>query len=115
MAATRAQKHTPQKTYGQQVRRGDIGEARARKLLEKEGWKVSFTPQHPHGKCDLCAKKNGRERNIQVKRISSRAFCTPEAARKRMSGRPFNIKRIPKNTELWVFDRDGHLYKFGEK
>ena len=116
MAATKAQKHTPQKTYGQQVHRGDIGEAKARRILEKDGWKVSFTEGHPHGKCDLQAKKKGcKDRKIQVKRISSRTFCTPAAARRRMAGEPYNIKRLPKDSELWVFDKAGHLYKFGEK
>lgn len=115
MAVTKAHKRYPMKVYGKQVARGNMGESRARRLLENAGYKVSFSEKHPHGKTDLVAKKGKTVRNIQVKRISSRAFSTPAAARNRMSGKPYNIKRLPKNSELWVFDSKGHLYKFGDK
>jgi hypothetical protein len=54
----------------------------------------------------------GEMRNIQVKRISSRRFLTPEAARNRIAGRPFNVKRLVPGGELWVFDQDDRLYVF---
>lgn len=111
---TKAQEKTPQKTYGKQTARGNYGEAKAANLLRADGYKVSLTPEHPHGPADLIAKKGNRTRYIQVKRISSRVFLSAETARNRMRGKPFNLDKLPKGVELWVFDAAGNLYKFKE-
>lgn len=112
MAATKAQRNTPQKTYGKQTQRGNIGEKRAAAILRKMGYSVSYSPGHPHGIADIIARKGKSVRRIQVKRISSRTFLTAEAARNRIRGKPFNLERLPTGYELWVFDKENTLYKF---
>ena len=107
---TKAHSQTPQKTYGKQVHRGDIGEEHAARILRKKGYSVSKSSTHPYGTNDLCARKGKQVRHIQVKRISSRKFKTAEAARNRMRGKPYNIKHV--KNELWVFDKDNSLYIF---
>lgn len=112
MAATRAQKKTPQATYGKQTHRGNIGEQRAAALLRKEGYQVTLSPGHPHGTADIIARKGATVRKIQVKRISSRSFATAAAARNRIRGKPFKLGKLPEGYELWVFDAKNNLYKF---
>lgn len=114
MAQTKAHRRTPQKTYGQQVHRGNIGEEHCSRILKKQGYTVCKTPTHPHGKGDLIARKGKATRTIQVKRISSRTFRTARAARNRMRGKPYNVKRLPAGMELWVIDKEEHLYKFNK-
>lgn len=112
---TKAAEKTPKKTYGKQTHRGNIGEQRAAAILREQGYSVRLSDTHPRGKADLTATKGTETRNIQVKRISSRALKTAEAARNRLKGKPFLIRRIPKNLEVWVFDKDNRLYTFGGK
>lgn len=112
MARTKAQERTPQKTYGGQTHRGDLGEQRAAAILRQEGYSVELSPLHPHGTADIIARKGKTVRKIQVKRITSRTFATPAAARNRMAGKPFNLKKLPPGYELWVFDQKGNLYRF---
>ena len=112
MAQTKAQINRPKAVYGRQIKRGDKGEQRALKTLRKEGYKATLSDTHPRGKADITAKKGKVVRNIQVKTISSRNFNTPEAARKRISGKPFGLKRLGKGVELWVYDKSGRCYRF---
>lgn len=112
---TKAAEKTPKKTYGKQTHRGNIGEQRAAAILREQGYSVSHSPNHPHGNADLIATKGTETRHIQVKRISSRALLTEDAARNRIRGKPFLIRRIPKDLEVWVFDKDNRLYTFGNK
>lgn len=112
MAATKAQKNRPKACYGKQIKRGDKGEARAAGILRRAGYTVSFSATHPRGPADITAKKNGKVRNIQVKTISSRNLLTERAARRRIAGKPFGLKRLKKDCELWVFDKENRLYKF---
>lgn len=97
--------------YGKNRARGDRGESIVKRMLEKEGYSVKIA-SNGRGFADIMAKKGNETRQIQVKTIRSRRFLSPEAARNRMAGKPFNIKRIGPNKELWVFDKDGRLYKF---
>lgn len=109
---TRAQRSRKgRENYGKNRARGDRGESMVKRILEEAGYTVSYS-QNGRGFSDLIAKKGTEIRQIQVKRITSRRFLSPEAARNRMAGKPFNIKRIGPNRELWVFDKDGRLYKF---
>ena len=112
MAKTKAHERSPMKTYGKQTHRGDLGERRAAAILRAEGYSVELSPSHPHGIHDLIARKGKTVRKIQVKRITSRTFATPAAARNRISGKPFNLKKIPTGYELWVFDQKGNLFRF---
>lgn len=112
MARTKAQEKNPQKTYGQQTHRGNIGEKHAADLLRKEGYSVSISKTHPRGIADIIAVKGNETRKIQVKRISSRNFLTASAARNRLAGKPFNLKRLPTGYELWIFDASNRLYTF---
>ena len=109
---TKAHEKTPQKTYGKQTHRGNIGEERAAKILREQGYSVRKSETHPRGFADIIAEKNGKAREIQVKRISSRALLTADAALNRIRGKPFLIKRIPAGKEVWVFDKDNRLYVF---
>lgn len=108
---TYAHIHTPQKTYGQQKARGDKGERKAAAALRRQGYSVT---SHPYETTDLTAKKGKTIRHIQVKNITSRTFRSAKTARKRISGKPFNLKRLSPGNELWVYDAAGHLYKFGK-
>lgn len=109
---TKAHSRTPQATYGKQTARGNIGERRAAKILREKGYSVSLSPQHPRGVADIIARKAGKVRKIQVKRISSRNFSTAAAARNRIAGKPFNLSSLPAGYELWVFDKSNNLYIF---
>lgn len=112
MAETKAHRKTPKATYGKQIHRGDIGEQRCMKILRKEGYTVSYSKRHPRGKDDIIAKKGKTVRHIQVKAISSRSFKSEEAARNRIAGKPFNVRKLPKGYELWVLDKENRLYRF---
>lgn len=112
MAATKAQKNRPKAVYGKQISRGNKGEQKALSILRKEGYSASLSKTHPRGCADITAKKNGRTRNIQVKTISSRNLLTERAARNRIAGKPFGLKRLAKDCELWVFDASNRLYRF---
>lgn len=112
MAQTNAQRYRAKAVYGKQIKRGDAGEQRAMKILRKEGYKVSLSSTHPRGKADITATKGKTIRNIQVKTITSRNLATKEAARKRIAGKPFGLRRIKKDCELWVFDKSNRLYRF---
>ena len=46
MARTKAQVKTPQKTYGGQTHRGDLGERRAAAILREERYSVELSPLH---------------------------------------------------------------------
>lgn len=109
---TKAQIYTPMEVYGKQTHRGNIGENHAAKDLRNQGYHVSHSPSHPHGYDDLIAVKGKTTRRIQVKRISSRSFRTAETARKRMAGKPFNIKKVKPGHELWVYDKQNRLFVF---
>ena len=108
---TYAHTHTPRKTYGQQKARGDRGERRAAAALRRQGYSVT---SHPYEITDLTAVRGKTIRHIQVKNITSRTFRSAKTARKRIAGKPFNVKRINPGNELWVYDAAGHLYKFGK-
>lgn len=109
---TKAQKtKAGRENYGKNRLRGSRGELKVKRMLEEEGYTVKVTANEG-GFADITAKKGNETRKIQVKRISSRRFLTPEAARNRIAGAPFNVKRLAPNGELWVFDRDGRLYVF---
>lgn len=108
---TYAHTHTPQKTYGKQKFRGDQGEKRAAVALQRQGYTVT---SHPYERTDLTEKKRGVVRHIQVKNITSRTFRSAKTARRRIAGKPFNLRRIVSGEELWVYDAAGHLYKFGK-
>ena len=112
---TKAHEKTPKETYGKQTHRGNIGEQRAARILREQGYTVSLSKTHPRGACDIIARKGNETRNIQVKRISSRALLTADAARNRIRGKPFLIQRIPQDREVWVFDKENRLYIFGGK
>lgn len=112
MAQTYAQIYRPQKVYGMQTERGNNGERKAAKILRSQGYTVKYTAKHPHGKYDLIATKRNMVKQIQVKNITSRSFKTATAARRRMRIKPYYVTYIGRNCELWVFDKDGHLYKF---
>lgn len=112
MAQTYAQKYRAQKVYGQQTNRGNAGEKRAIELLRKQGYRVTFTTKHPHGKYDLIATKGKTRKQIQVKNITSRTFKTATAARRRMRIKPYYVTCLGKDCELWVFDKERHLYRF---
>lgn len=114
MAATNAHYNRPKAVYGKQIERGNKGEARAAGILRKSGYSVSFSKTHPRGKSDLTAKKGKTIRRIQVKTISSRNLKTAKAARRRISNAAFKLKRIPKDTEVWVFDKENRLYRFSK-
>jgi len=109
---TRAHSETPMETYGQQTRRGSIGEREAMKKLIEDGYIVTTSETSPHGAIDIIARKGGRTRRIQVKRISSRVFATRESARNRIRIKPYLIEEIPKGLEVWVYDGANHLYIF---
>lgn len=112
MARTFAQINTPQKTYGKQPERGKVGERRAARELREKGYSVKYNNTHPQGIVDIIATKNGHTKKIQVKNITSRNLTTKESARKRIAGKPFGIKRIPKGLEVWVYDKSKRKYKF---
>lgn len=112
---TKAHEKTPKETYGEQTHRGNIGEQRAAKILREQGYTVTLSKTHPRGASDIIAKKGNETRCIQVKRISSRALLTADAARNRIRGKPFLIQRIPADREVWVFDKENRLYIFGGK
>ncbi|RXE56409.1 hypothetical protein ABH15_10010 [Methanoculleus taiwanensis] len=115
MAATKAQRtERGRKNYGRNKTRGDSGEKAVRDALKRQGYTVTQSDSG-RGFADLTARKDGKMKRIQVKNITSRRFLTASAARKRVKGAPFNIKRIPKDGEVWVFDKDGRRYVFGEK
>lgn len=115
MAATKAQRTKAGRTnYGRNKGRGDSGESAVKKRLECAGYTVTRSPDS-RGWADLTAKRGRETRRIQVKNITSRRLLTASAARQRMKGRPFGIRRIPSGGELWVFDRDGRQYVFGGK
>jgi len=115
MAATKAQQNRPKSVYGKQVKRGNMGEIKAASMLSRAGYTVTYSDKHPHGKADLKATKGKITRYIQVKNITSRSLKTEKAARHRIAGEPFGLKRIPAGLEVWVFDKDNRLYKFKNK
>lgn len=100
--------------YGKNKQRGDTGEKRVKEILEDRGYRVKLS-ENGRGFADLVARKGGKTKRIQVKNITSRRILTASAARKRIAGKPFDIKRIPKDGEVWVFDKDGRRYVFGGK
>ncbi|MCZ0862262.1 hypothetical protein [Methanocorpusculum vombati] len=109
---TKAQKNSPQKTYGKQTARGNTGERRAADILRKAGYTIRKPAAHPHGTDDLIATRGSEVRRIQVKRISSRVFSTEQAARNRLAGKPFLIKSIAPGHEVWLFDGNHNLFIF---
>lgn len=109
---TRAHQYDPYGVYGKQVARGNMGERAARRELCKRGYSCRYSDTHPHGWADIVASKRGSKKMIQVKRISSRNFKTPEACKHRMKNIPYNIKSIPKGCEVWVYDKSGRRYEF---
>ena len=115
MAATRAQKTTKgKKNYGKNTERGKRGENRVREIFTERGYRVK-QDSNGRGFADLTVSRGSETRKIQVKNITSRRFLTRKAARNRIAGKPYNVKRIPKDGELWVFDKDGRRYVFGAK
>lgn len=112
MAATKAQQNRPRAVYGKQIKRGDLGEAKATAILRRSGYTVTKSDKHPRGKTDLKATKGKTTRYIQVKNITSRNITSEKAARRRIAGEPFGLKRIPAGAEVWIFDKAGRLYKF---
>ncbi len=110
MGATKAQKtKTGRKNYGKNYGRGRAGERKAAAALRQAGYSVSIS-RGSAGFADVTAKKNGRTRRIQVKTLSSRRILTKEAAKKRIEGKPFNVRSRPAGGEIWVYDADGRRH-----
>ena len=108
MAATRAQR-TPsgRRNYGKNYDRGIAGERRAQRDLRREGYKTRRSPGS-RGRADVIAQRGNNTRRVQVKNITSRSFSSPEVARRRIMGAPFNV---PPGTDCIVYDRYGRRYR----
>ena len=111
MAPTKAQKTAAGKrNYGKNYGRGVDAENKAARLLASEGWSVSRSPGS-RGRDDLIAVRGGKTKRVQVKNISSRALMSEDVARRRVQGEPYMAGRRSANREIWVYDRDGRLYR----